>query len=941
MSRNRNSRNPKMRTITLFLGIFLFSYSLVFGQVKIGDNPQTINPAAVLELESTTMALIITRVTTLQMQAIMPSQGALVYNTDTACVHYYNGTEWINLCTSATASINVTTDPIVNQASTIVITQTSDANNIEIAPESIRSEQILDGGIFGVDINDNSIGPDKLANNSVSKIKISENAVGPFAIDRDSLPLSFFENDVPFLTSGDIVSVSTDQDNSITTGSDGGAFYNQQPLLSEVSTNADDISFIIANDLDTSPENELQNLSLTDNLLTLTDPVNGDNIIDLESFAGGGGNPTDELQDLNFDVATNILTLTTPASAGNQVDLSPLAGGSTGSDNISFEITTDSLQITDAAGTLGVSLSGLGSGGTTQTAEEVPFSPYLTLEAIDTQAAVEELKDEVDALSISGGGTNIDFLVANDSLEIVDAAGSLKIPLTDLTIPGTDQTAVEEEFTPYLTIEAVNTQAAVEELKDEVDALAVAGGGNNLDFSIVNDSIQITDAAGALGIPLTDLGGNNVAFEIANDSLSISDLGGILSVPLEGLGNNTTFEVLADSLQITDVTGTLSVALSDIAPNGINIDFNIVNDSIQITDAAGTLGIPLTNLGGNNLGFEIANDSLSISDLGGTLSVPLEGLGNNTSFEVVTDSLQITDVTGTLSVALSDIAPNGNNIDVFVANDSLLVADAGGNLGVPLADILGNSGLNTSFEVMNDSIQISDSNQTLGFPISQLGVEAITATNEGLGGEGLFIQKTAENLEFKNLNAGSNKISIVNDVGNNEIDIDINEANLIVPASQITYDPLLTGDLPNTITNAQDAIDALAADGDTNSSNEIQDVVSADGTITVTRTGDDYDLSVSGVVPGAFTTNIRTDENNLIAEIQQNDYTVILDIATNVDLPSAAGNEGRIIIIKNNTDPGNPITTSTAYITNNQNTSSLILGTVQLQSDGTVWHQIN
>lgn len=56
--------------------------------------------------------------------------------------------------------------------------------------------------------------------------------------------------------------------------------------------------------------------------------------------------------------------------------------------------------------------------------------------------------------------------------------------------------------------------------------------------------------------------------------------------------------------------------------------------------------------------------------------------------------------------------------------------------------------------------------------------EANTASNIGTGGVGLFKQKTGVNLEFKKLNAGSSKITITDDTGNDEVDVDVAEANL-------------------------------------------------------------------------------------------------------------------------------------------------------------------
>ena len=58
------------------------------------------------------------------------------------------------------------------------------------------------------------------------------------------------------------------------------------------------------------------------------------------------------------------------------------------------------------------------------------------------------------------------------------------------------------------------------------------------------------------------------------------------------------------------------------------------------------------------------------------------------------------------------------------------------------------------------------------------GGEANTASNVGTAGVGVYKQKTGVNLELKNINAGSNKITITDDVANNEIDIDVAEANL-------------------------------------------------------------------------------------------------------------------------------------------------------------------
>ncbi|WP_435315602.1 hypothetical protein, partial [Cellulophaga fucicola] len=89
----------------LFIG-FLALAQYSFGQVKIGNDINTIHPSSILELESTDKVLILTRVTTAQMATITPLTGAMVYNTDEGCVFQYNGILWQSLCD--TSSFNET-----------------------------------------------------------------------------------------------------------------------------------------------------------------------------------------------------------------------------------------------------------------------------------------------------------------------------------------------------------------------------------------------------------------------------------------------------------------------------------------------------------------------------------------------------------------------------------------------------------------------------------------------------------------------------------------------------------------------------------------------------------------------------------------------------------------------------------------------------------------
>ncbi len=191
-----------MKPLVILALLLSLSSTVVFGQIKIGDNPQNIDASSVLELESTNKVLVITRVTNAAMESIAPLRGGVVYNTDTQCLHYYNGTEWINLCDAV--SFSLTNDHIVNNRSTISITDNGGTINLEVAPNSIRSENIVDGGINGDDIQDNSIGESKLGADSVSANELRDNSVGSTEVIDGSITPADIANSGPnqVLTTG-------------------------------------------------------------------------------------------------------------------------------------------------------------------------------------------------------------------------------------------------------------------------------------------------------------------------------------------------------------------------------------------------------------------------------------------------------------------------------------------------------------------------------------------------------------------------------------------------------------------------------------------------------------------------------------------------------------------------------------------------------------------
>ncbi|WP_431128151.1 hypothetical protein, partial [Flagellimonas flava] len=159
----------KKQLSILIIGLLMISS--LQAQIKIGENPEVLHPASVLELESTSRVLVITRMTTVQMESITPLQGAMVYNVDTECVHFFDGTQWINPCDQPDEQ-TFSTDPIVNANPTIVITE--DGTNFNFEVGMIRGENIVPTSVNGqLHLQPQSITGDRIAAEAITIDKLA------------------------------------------------------------------------------------------------------------------------------------------------------------------------------------------------------------------------------------------------------------------------------------------------------------------------------------------------------------------------------------------------------------------------------------------------------------------------------------------------------------------------------------------------------------------------------------------------------------------------------------------------------------------------------------------------------------------------------------------------------------------------------------------------
>jgi len=89
-----------MKALFLFLAVVATSANGLSQGVKISDTPGTPDPAAMFEIETTLKGFLPPRMTSAERDAIsspVPA-GLRIYNTDTGCENFYNGTSWKQIC---------------------------------------------------------------------------------------------------------------------------------------------------------------------------------------------------------------------------------------------------------------------------------------------------------------------------------------------------------------------------------------------------------------------------------------------------------------------------------------------------------------------------------------------------------------------------------------------------------------------------------------------------------------------------------------------------------------------------------------------------------------------------------------------------------------------------------------------------------------------------
>lgn len=882
--------------ILLIISFLISSYAPLEAQVKIGTSPQTINAASILELESSNKAFVIPRMNSVQMSGITPLEGAMVYNTDEQCVHYYDGAAWINICAAFGNSFSITNDAVVNSLKTILIQQTDNNYNLEVA--LLNGDNIQDGSINSINIANGAIINTKIGDDQINSRTIQDKSILARDISAGPIP-----NMVLQTNSAGTAAIWGTLDGSNIPGS----------LLSDEQneTGTGDTSITVTNGDGATlkaaqlrvTDSGITTIKLADNAVSnrtlAIDAVQTNNILDATI--------------IEADIADNAVT--------NIKIIDNAIGTIKIQDDAVTTVKIGTAGVSDANKILGTNTKGepewqdattlaasLGEDVTSTNGSIIGIALDATLVAMDLEVKVDDDTIEVNpitGLQVKDGGITIGKIgtdVGNENKILgTDLNGDPQwidkttISLSEFDVPTGAINLGSFKITNVLdptdpqdvaTLNYVNTQIGTS--KTLVDGLIYIGNSSNFATQVLIKGNARIDNTGVLIIENNAITTDKILDDNVTEAKikpSITN-GQVLTTVL---GNTTWANLPLD----THTKYTAGNALSLSAVNEFSIDNDaitnteIANGTIEDADISGTAEI---------LGTKIVPNFGTLP----VLTTGTFGAGNST-------------INGTLSVSGQTI------INAGTAGVTTLPTNAGTANQVLITDGLGAA----SWATIPVSQNLSNAN------LIQTSTRTYNTNSSNLE----FIASNS-NVLFTGTNSN---IGIGNLPGTPQDKLDV--------GGQIRA--------RNGFASSEGSVTnpgyGFYTNGDTNTGmfriaeDEIGFSVGGDLALRIDQPTDDV---TNVIITGAFSTNIRTDATSPTVTITDNDYTVVINNANNIILPPPATtgvgfNRGKIYIIKNIS--GGIVTTNIDYIPSTSSTGidTLQPGVTQLQSDGTNWQQIN
>ncbi|WBU90005.1 beta strand repeat-containing protein [Cellulophaga omnivescoria] len=833
----------------LLISFFAFAH-YSYGQVKIGNDINTIHPSSILELESTDKVLILTRVTNAQMLAITPLTGAMVYNTDENCMFQYNGMLWQSLCNTSS----------FNETKTVIF----DNND----------------GTFSY-TNENNVTV------TITKSQLTANGDGTFSYTNgNGTPVNF--------TGTDNQAISTDGTAGNLTLENGGS----------VVLNVDDADADATNEVNTGFTLNGTALEITDADGTLSQDLDGTFVTETELTANNTAT-TNAINTVQADVdnneaasntaialkedaankSTNVALGTSDDAFPTQnavktyVDAQITASNSADGDtdatnevNTGFTLNGTALEITDADGTLSQDLD-----GTFVTETELTANNTATTNAINT------VQTDVDN-NEAAANTAITNL-QNDKEDAANKSTNVALGTSDDAFP--TQNAVKTY---------VDAQVAA---SNSADGDTDATNEVNTGFTLNGTALEITDADGTLSQDLdgtfvteTELTANNTATTNAINAVQAdvdnNEAASNTAIALkEDAANKSTNVALGTSDDAfptqnavktyvdAQITASNSADGDTDATNEVNTGFTLNGTALEITDADGTLSQDLdgtfvteTELTANNTATTNAINAVQTDVNNNEADADAAITAANTAItNLQNDKEDAANKSTNVALGTSDDAfPTQNAVKTYV--DAQVAASNSAD-----GDTDATNEVNTGFTLNGTALEITDADGTLSQDLDGTFVTEteLTANNTATTNAINAVQTDVDNNEAAANTAITNLQNDKEDAANKSDDVNLADATNTKFPTELAVKTYVDAQI--TASNS--------ADGDTDATNEVNTGFTLNGTaLEIT----DADGTLSQDLDGTFVTETELTANNTATT------NAINAVQTDVDNNEAAAN---------------------------------------------------
>lgn len=190
-----------------------------------------------------------------------------------------------------------------------------------------------------------------------------------------------------------------------------------------------------------------------------------------------------------------------------------------------------------------------------------------------------------------------------------------------------------------------------------------------------------------------------------------------------------------------------------------------------------------------------------------------------------------------------------------------------------------------------------------------------SASNIGVGGVGVFKEISGGEIKFKNINAGSNKVSITNDIVNDEVDVDIVEGNInynnlsnlptlgtAADNDETDFATAAQGNLADSALQPGDNVSELVNDSNYINSSQapVQSVNGQSGTVVLDADDIDDNSTVNKFATQSQLDQITTNQNN-ITDLESEKSDKVLNLNTQTGNYTIQSSDSSSKVLMNNT----------------------------------------